>query len=964
MVLAASSLEAQTAPAISTQPITQVVTTGQSVTLRVVATGSATLTYQWLFNGAPLATATAATYTVANFLPANAGDYTVTVTNTVGSVTSAAATLTYGPPAVTTQPRAQTAAVGASITLTVVATGNPITYQWTFNGAAIAGATAASLVLNPVTAAQGGVYAVAITDGGGTTTSANAALLVYAPYVVRTLAGQTGVSGSADGNSTSATFFNPEGIAVDAAGTVFVVDTVNGTIRKVTAAGGVSTLAGTPGVVGSADGTGAAAQFNYPAGIAVDSADNVYVADTFNSTIRKITPAGVVTTLAGLAPTAANPSPTNTGSTNGTGGAARFNFPRGLAVDGAGNVYVADTVNSTIRKVTPAGVVTTLAGNAAQPGQTLDGTGAAARFDYPFGIASDSAGDIWVADTSGQTIRAITPAGVVTTLAGLAGNAGSAGGLGAVARFNNPAAIAVDGAGNLYVADTNNSTLREISPAGLVTTLAGTAGSNGSVDAAGTGARLFFPFGIAVDSAGNLYFADTYNATIRAASPQSPVQVAPVILTQPAGATVNAGATVVLSVTASGNPAPTYQWFNGAAAVSGATSSILTLANIQPGAAGSYTAVATNPIGSATSNAAAVAVTAPPVVSVPPQSQSVSAGSTVNLTVTIPGAASYQWSFNGMAISGATAATLTLTNVGANQAGSYTVVGTNSAGSVTSVAAVVTVGSDASLINLSARANVGTGGNLLIAGFVTSGTGTKQILIRGGGPSLAGAPFNLTGTLSHPQLTLFNSSQAVVSTNTGWGGSAALTQVFSQVGAYPYVAGAADSALLATVTAGLPYTAQISGVGNTGGVALAELYDADGAAPTARLVNLSARANVGTGGNVLIAGFVISGTASETVLIRGVGPALALAPFSLTGVLAAPLLTVFNGAGTSLATNTRWGGTSTLTATFVRVGAFSLGVTSNDTALLLTLAPGSYTAQVSGVNNTSGQALVEVYEVR
>jgi sugar lactone lactonase YvrE len=196
---------------------------------------------------------------------------------------------------------------------------------------------------------------------------------------------------------------------VDGAGNAYVADTENHTIRKVTPGGTVTTLAGLGGSSGSADGTGSAARFYWPYGVAVDSAGNVYVADTWNYTIRKVTPGGVVTTLAGLAGTG--------GSTDGTGSAARFNYPSGVAVDSAGTVYVADRGNHTIRKVTPGGAVTTLAGLADSYG-SADGTGSAARFDSPRGVAVDSAGNVYVADYYNNTIRKVTPGGVVTTLAG------------------------------------------------------------------------------------------------------------------------------------------------------------------------------------------------------------------------------------------------------------------------------------------------------------------------------------------------------------------------------------------------------------------------------------------------------------------------------------------------------------------------------------------------------------------
>ena len=324
--------------------------------------------------------------------------------------------------------------------------------------------------------------------------------------VVTTLAG-TSVNGSADGTGEAARFNLPFGVALDSTGNVYVPDAGNHTIRKITGAGLVSTLAGLPGAAGSADGTGAAARFNNPSGVAVDGAGNVYVADADNHTIRKVTAAGVVSTLAGSAGFV--------GSTDGTGAAARFNYPSGVAVDGAGSVYVADAGNRTIRKITAAGVVTTLAGLAGNAGST-DATGSAARFSYPSGVAVNGAGVVYVADASNQTIRKITTAGVVTTLAGSTGNAGSTDGTGVAARFNYPGGIAVDGAGNILVADTRNDALRKITAAGVVTTLAGSAGSGSAADGVGQYAGFSYPSGVAVDGAGNIYVADTFNNLIRA----------------------------------------------------------------------------------------------------------------------------------------------------------------------------------------------------------------------------------------------------------------------------------------------------------------------------------------------------------------------------------------------------------------------------------------------------------------
>jgi hypothetical protein len=328
------------------------------------------------------------------------------------------------------------------------------------------------------------------------------------PLSFNTLAGYAG-QGSAEGIGSNARFYNPSGVAVDGATNLYVADTVNHTIRLITPAGVASTLAGSAGVSGSADGTNSTALFNQPQGVAVDSAGNVYVADTGNQTIRQITPAGVVSTLAGLAGVS--------GSANGTGSNARFYQPEGVAVDKVGNVYVADTWNHTIRMVTPGGVVTTLAGSAGYSG-SADATGTNAQFYQPQAVAVGSAGNVYVADTGNQTIRKITAGGAVSTLAGFAGNYGSANGTGTNAQFYGPAGVAVDGFGNLYVADYFNQTLRKVTAAGVVSTLAGSAGNFGSADGTNSTVRFWNPTGVAVSGTNTVtvYVADAGNSTIRA----------------------------------------------------------------------------------------------------------------------------------------------------------------------------------------------------------------------------------------------------------------------------------------------------------------------------------------------------------------------------------------------------------------------------------------------------------------
>jgi hypothetical protein len=329
--------------------------------------------------------------------------------------------------------------------------------------------------------------------------------------LVSTLAGYLIGPGSTDATGASARFNNPLGTTVDALGNVYIADSSNQTIRKITSTGVVTTFVGTAGVIGSADGTGVGASFNYPFNIVADTLGNLYVTDTGNNTIRKIViSTGVVTTLAGTAGVI--------GSTNATGAAASFKNPEGVTIDSSGNLYIADRGNNTIRKIViSTGVVTTLAGTAGVIGST-NATGAAASFNAPYGITTDLLGNLYVSDTINEIIRKIViSTGVVTTFAGTAGVIGSADGTGAAASFYYPMGITFS-SGVLYIGDTYNNNIRKIViSTGVVNTLAGVV-SSGQTDGTGTSATFFRPVGVSVDSSGNIYVADSQNNVIRKVS--------------------------------------------------------------------------------------------------------------------------------------------------------------------------------------------------------------------------------------------------------------------------------------------------------------------------------------------------------------------------------------------------------------------------------------------------------------
>ncbi len=421
---------------------------------------------------------------------------------------------------------------------------------------------------------------------------------IASPLAITTLAGLAGNPGSTDGTGAAARFRFPLGAALDANGNVYLADADNHVIRKITPEGVVTIMAGRAGVSGAANGAAAEATFNTPSAVAVDNAGNIYVADTLNHAIRKISPEGAVTTLAGTAG--------ESGSVDGNGANARFSGPQGLAMrPGESALYVADTNNHTVRQiVVTTGNVTTLAGQAGASGNA-DGTGAAARFAGPTGIAVNATSTlrIYLADTDNNTVRVITSTGVVSTLAGLAGSSGAADGTGSAARFSEPSAVAFIGS-DLYVLDTANHTVRVIVvSSGAVTTVAGQAGAAGQADGEGAAARFNGPAGLAVNATG-LYIADTENHTVRLGL----LPAAPVIQVQPVAQEPTAGTRVELSVTATGRPAPTYQWYFNNAPIGNATSSTLTFPSVQAADSGSYRVTVSNSMGSVTSTAVTMIV--------------------------------------------------------------------------------------------------------------------------------------------------------------------------------------------------------------------------------------------------------------------------------------------------------------------------------------------------------------------
>ncbi len=521
-----------------------------------------------------------------------------------------------------------------------------LTDNATYNGSATA-----TLTINATTAAMDGdqFQCVISLSAGGSGTSPPAALIVVSDiYVSSTVAGQVGVGGTANGTGMNAQFNYPNDPAVDSGGNIFVADFNNFSIRKISPAGSVSTFAGSNGNPGDRDGIPGAARFNEVNAVFFDATGNLYVADSGNDLIRKVLPNGNVSTIAGEGGI--------TGTANGSGNLAQFNFPSGVAVDASGNIFVADTNNHLIRKITVSGgnyTVSTLAGNAGVAG-FADGTGTSAKFNFPSAIAVDASGNLYVADAQNNAIRKVTQGGVVTTLAGHPPQAGLVDGTGSFAYFNFPSGITVDASGNIYVTDTDNNTIRKVTPAGVVSTVLGQPAVQGAADGVSTSAQLNAPYGLCISSSGAIIIADTNNDLIREA-----IRVfAPQIQTAPQSQAVLLGQNATFTLVANGTATLNYVWQtfstgNGTwtnlannATFNGATTPALTINSTTLAMNGEQLrCLVSNAYGSVATSSVTLSVLAAPVFTTQPVSATATAGGIAQFNVAASGSPvpTYQW---------------------------------------------------------------------------------------------------------------------------------------------------------------------------------------------------------------------------------------------------------------------------------------------------------------------------------
>ncbi|MBI5766902.1 MAG: immunoglobulin domain-containing protein [Verrucomicrobia bacterium] len=1039
-------------PSITLQPQGATVAPGGSATFRVTATGSAPLAYQWFKNGVAVTGATADTLQFNNAQTADAGSYSVVITNALGTATSSAVAFTVTTstgggsgggggggagggggggaiggggisggggtaataPTITTAPANVLVVPGGSATLSVVAAGTaPLAYQWLKNGAAIAGATGASLALGNIQNADAGAYAVAVTNAAGSVVSAAAVLAVSAPPAAppeppAIAAQSSGMTVSEGGNAS---------FAVSATGTAPLTYQWrrNGEV-----------LAGATGPTLALTGVRATEAGSYRA-VVTNRVGSVSSA----AMMLTVTPAATRPVITAPPPSLSALAGASVSLSVGAGGTPPFTYQwlkDGGPIAGATSA----TLGLSNLQAAQAGAYSVVVSNA-------------------HGSATSAAATVSLA------AAAVAPA-IVTQPAGQAVAPG------AEATF----AVAVGGTAPFTYQWRRNGAL-----------LPGATGASLAL----TDLRLSDggSYSVAVTNSAGTTTSGTATLTV------VPPAGAPSILAGPADVTIGAGARVTLRATATG-PAPlSYEWRRNGATV--ATSASLTLPAVQAADAGVYTLVVSNALGSVTSRAATLTIrgrsyvgsyfgslgdggsfaltvrddntgvflgyaagsrtafvsrdvlvredgrfsfvsvaAAPPLVSriaaaateftisgtIDPDgrlagsvaaagaaatpiaaaraastgaSQAVAgfyqagaAGSAVT-TYTIVGAAgqAFVLTVTPTAVDAGTGAVDAAGRVAVTTANQATVSGTLSAASATLSASVVTAAgvrfevagaSDSrdtaeKLVNIATRGSVGGEAGALIAGFVVTGATPKPVLVRAVGPTLAA--FGVGGALSAARLELF-SGPSSIATNTAWGASSNAAEIEAarrRAGAFELPATSQDAVLLVTLEPGA-YTAVVSGVGGAAGVALVEVYDvSEDAAPAQKVVNIASRAFAGGGDQTLTAGFVISGVVPKRVLVRGVGPALAA--FGVGGALADPQLRLVDQAtGATVATNDNWGAApdaAAIAGAAGSVGAFALDAGSKDAALCLNLAPGAYTVQLSGAGAATGTALIEVYEM-
>ena len=884
-------------------------------------------------------------------------------------------------PAIVTQPASFTEVAGNNVLLTAAAAGSPpLTYQWTFNGTPITGATSDTLFLSLITTANAGNYTFSASNSSGFATSAAAVLTVIASAATRAnLIDPAFLVSPAPDIPPGVIVEQPDGKLIFGGSFTFL----NGSLAQK----GIARLQ-RDGLFDTTFAVGSGVSGGGVTAIALQGDGRILISGSFTSVNGTSRPGLARLNSDGSLDTSFAPSPAALPAGSSIVGAQPDGRIIVLTNSGTYRLRTDGTVDSGNPVASYAtGILATLA---------PDGKIVIATSSQVLRLNADGAADstftAYSPNLGGSPPRAVRvladgKIGVVTNLATIRGPVWAAsrvngdgsldssfsaqGPGGAIGISVGTANAAFTSDGRLYVSQNVTSLV----PAAVTNSLKRYVRDGINVpdpsfvfpDVAGDSADFVLPL-----SSGQSIAVGSFTGTdgvrrpgvvrLQASNATAPVPPA-VASVVPATLTVNAGDPISIRVTFAGT-GPFTAGVNSAT-LTAVNGNFLDLGTIDAQQNTSYSLTLSNAGGSVTKTIFVRVLPSAPSLTLQPQDTTVysayAAGGTTTFSVSARGTEplAYQWFFNGAPITGANTARLTVTVTTATT-GIYSVVVSNSVGQTASGSARLAFDPTSRIVNLASRGFAGTGENALIVGFAISGATPKQFLVRAAGPALT--KFGITGALADPQLTIYDASGKSVAQNDDWGTAfPSGPSAFDSVGAFRFDTGSRDSALLIALAPGL-YSAVVSGKNNATGVALAEIYDADTTAP--RLVNLSSRLLVGTGEQVAIPGIVVSGGTPKKLLIRGIGPTLSL--FGVQNPLVDPVLTVIGSGGAAIATNDNWGtaaNAADIAATSASVGAFALPTSSKDAALLVTLQPGAYTALVSGANGSSGVALVEVYEV-
>lgn len=939
-------------PTITTHPVGGAMQTGSVRNLSVVATGG-TLTYQWFKGANAIIGATASTYSLGPVAFSDAGTYTVRVTNLNGSVTSNPAVITVDDPIGISSfpPPTLNVNLGASASIAVVATGTNLSYQWSKNGNAIIGANAATYTIPTTVAGDAGSYVVTVSNPLSTLSlSPTNLIIIFPPPVITTqpisqtvalgqsasftvVANGQGLSyswgkvGSGPIAGTNAPTYSIPSVTANDVGGYFVVVSNNGG-----QAGSVTvflTVTGAPVITSQP--LSRAIQVGSPVTFAVAATSSSSIAYQWKKNGVDIA-----------------------GATN-----ASYTISSVVVGDAANySVLLTNAVGPTVSGLATLTVLTQVI--TTQPVSQTVTAGSSASFSV---VATGSGTVTYQWRKNGTNIPAAT-----------------------TASYTIPNTVLADAGSYDVIVGDANGTLQS-STATLTVNAAPPPPPPPPPPVAQPQTITFLPFGSKTYGdpmfGVNVLASSGLPVALTVASGPATINGIFVTLTGAGPVTLNAAqagnasylpATASTTFTVAKAPAAVAlanltRTFDGAPKPATVTTTPAGLATAvtyngsatAPSAAGTYavSAIVNDANYTGTATGTLVIAVALPVFTQQPAGRAVVAGEAVTFTATVASTptATLQWRLNGAPIAGATGASYTLPVATPVHAGDYTVVATNPAGSVTSAVAELAVAPDQRLANLSARAQVGATDNLAIAGFVIDGTAPRPVLLRAVGPTLA--DLAVPGAAARTTLSLFQGATRLAQ-NTGWAtaaNAADLASTATALGAFALRPNSADSALLVTLAPGA-YTAVVNAADAAGGVALVEVYDTARTAPG--LLNLSCRGQVGTGGQVFITGFVLTGNTPRRLLVRAVGPGLAA--FGVLGPIADPQVQVLRGA-TVVASNDNWSDEPAIAAAAANAGAFPLAPASRDAAIVTTLESSAYTVVVSGVGPATGAVLVEIYQL-